>query len=473
MNLKNFIVLTVMLFIWAAELESCTIFSARDQNGHTWAGNNEDFVFTFDTYLNIAAHTDSSLGYIFFTYFSRDEVLQGGINEAGLFFDFNAIPESEYKDYDKKKDFPGGTEALMRYILSSCKTVKEVFKLYEIYRDPDIRSAQMHLADKSGNLGIIVADSMWITQEDFQVSTNYNLCHKNKDGQMCWRFPIAERILLSEEPGLETFRMICDSTHQRNVVNTIYSNIHNLTTGDIWFYYGMDYKKAYKTNIHDLVIMGDTSILMYEFFRNEPLFSVYNTYLSEGAEKSLEKLDKYNFTEERNNEILQMLSSDLIVTRCDFNAYPFLNVWIKTQKEVRAFFHVTNAIVLYSTNRKKEALEVLSAYLSQKPENTLSKRYYERMQGIFGEGMNVHFKLCGYKDAKYVFIDKVPINGITDFKLFNFLIKEGDQWVGEFNLPPGENYYIFFVDGKRVFDPNNSIIEKKNGLEYNKINIKE
>ena len=473
MKFKKYVFLAVILFIWITELEACTIFSAKDNNGHTWAGNNEDFIFTFRTYLNVAAATDSTLGHMYFTYFSPDDMIQGGANEAGLFFDFNAIPESEYKDYDKKKDYPGGTEALMLYILKNCKTVKEVFALYEKYRDPDIRSAQMHLVDKFGNLGIIVADSMWITQADFQVSTNYNLCHKNKDGKTCWRFPIAERILRSEEPSLEIFRMICDSTHQRNVINTIYSNIHNLTTGDIWLYYGMDYKNAYKTNIHDLAAMGDTSILMYEFFRNESLFSVYNTYLSEGAERSLEKLNRYNFTEERKNEILQILFSDLIVTKCDFNAYPFLKAWLKTQKEVSAFFHVTNAIVLYSTNRKKEALKVLSTYLSQKPENTLSKRYYERMQGIFEERTNVRFKLNGYKDARYVFIDRVPINGITDFKLFNFLIKEGDQWVGEFNLPLGENYYIFFVDGKRVFDPNNSEIGKKYGLEYNKKVIKE
>ena len=187
----------------------------------------------------------------------------------------------------------------------------------------------------------------------------------------------------------------------------------------------------------------------------------------------LEKLDNFNLTEERKNEILQMVFPDLIVIECDFNAYPILETWLKTQKEVIAFFYVTNVIALYCLDRKKEALEVLNSYLIQNLENTFFKRYYSRMQGIFEDGTNIRFELNGYNDASYVFIDDLTINGLTDYKLLNFLIKEEDQWVGEFKLPPGENYYIFYVDGKRVFDPNNSVTEIKYGLEYNKIVIQE
>ena len=73
---------------------------------------------------------------MYFTYFSPDDMIQGGANEAGLFFDFNAIPETEYKDYEKKKDYPGGHDALMRYFLKNCETVEEVFAMYKKYRNP-------------------------------------------------------------------------------------------------------------------------------------------------------------------------------------------------------------------------------------------------------------------------------------------------------------------------------------------------
>ena len=192
MNFKKYAILIIILLIRITEIYACTIFSAKDKNGHIWAGNNEDYIFTFRTYLNIASASDSTLGYIFFSYFSPDGTVEGGTNEAGLFFDFNAIPETEYKDYSKKKDYPGGHNALMHYLLKNCKTVEEAFTMFRKYRDPDLRTSQMHLADKFGNLGIILADSMWITKADFQVSTNYNLCHEKTDSKACWRFPIAE-----------------------------------------------------------------------------------------------------------------------------------------------------------------------------------------------------------------------------------------------------------------------------------------
>lgn len=239
--------LITTVFLCLTVTQACTIFSATDKKGQVWTGNNEDSPFTFGTYINLVKGTDSTFGYAFFTYEGNNDFIQGAINEAGLFFDGNAVPFSEYKDYEKKKDFPGGKLSMMEYILKKCKTVQEVFALFKIYRLPGNETGQLHFADKYGNLGIIVADSMWVTKANYQVSTNYNVCHPNKDGKTCWRFPIAERILKSKEASFETFREICDSTSQKTTIATIYSNIHNLTTGDIWFFFALDYQNPYKT----------------------------------------------------------------------------------------------------------------------------------------------------------------------------------------------------------------------------------
>jgi hypothetical protein len=467
MRIKKFVFITLILAGWIINMEACTIFSGKDKKGHVWVGNNEDMVFTFNTYLNMVMGSDSTFGYTFLTYYSPNGFIQGGVNEKGLFFDFNAIAPSEYKDYDKKKDFPGGHRAMLQYVLEKCKTVREVLNLFEKYRLPGLESGQMHLADKYGNLGIIVADSMWITKTNYQVSTNYNICHPDKDGVICWRYPIAERILKTREPSSETFREISDSTSQRSTISTIYSNIHDLTTGDIWFYYGLDYSKAFKTNIRDLLKKGNTSFLLYELFTDEPLVAVYKTYQSKGVEESLRKLNEYHIPKDRNNEILSLLSSDLILYNQDFNSYPFLSVLIKSKKETDEFLQAINAIALFCTNRKTEAIDGLNKYLIENPESDVVQDYLNQMKGIFDNDANVRFELTGSEKAKCVFV-----GGLTNPNIRYFLIRKEGKWIGEFRLPPGEYHYIFLVDGKRTPDPKNHDIVKDEGLDYNRIFVK-
>jgi hypothetical protein len=467
MRIIKCVFITLILLGWINDLDACTIFSGKDKKNHVWAGNNEDMVFTFNTYLNLVEGSDSTFGHVFLTYYSPNGFIQGGVNEAGLFFDFNAIAPSRYKNYEKKKDFPGGHRAMLQYVLKKCNTVPEVLNLFKKYRLPGLESGQMHLADKYGNLGIIVADSMWITKGNYLVSTNYNICHPDKDGVVCWRYTIAERNLKTLEPSSETFRAISDSTSQRSMINTIYSNIHDLTTGDIWFYYGLDYSKAFKTNIKDLLKRGNSSCLLYELFTDEPLVAVYKTYKLKGAEESLRKLNEYHLPANRKSEILSLLSTDLILYNQDFNSYPFLTALIKSKRETDEFLQVINSIVLFCTNKKNEAIEGLNDYLVKNPESDIVHDYLNQMKGIFDKDANVRFELTGSEKAKCVFVD-----GLNHPNIRYFLIPKDGKWIGEFRLPPGEYRYIFLVDGKRVSDPNNHDIVKDEGLYYNRIFVK-
>ena len=86
---------------------SCTIFCAKDSKGHIWTGNNEDYdYFTFDTQIKITPKTDSTLGYFHFRY--NDNLMpQGGVNESGLFFDFNSLKDYPIRKGANKIAFPG------------------------------------------------------------------------------------------------------------------------------------------------------------------------------------------------------------------------------------------------------------------------------------------------------------------------------------------------------------------------------
>ncbi len=469
MKNKIWFLITLMLFSCNSVIYGCTIFSAKDKKGHVWAGNNEDMFFIFNTYLNIVSPTESSFGYIYFSYSAPEAYPQGGVNEAGLFFDGNAlIPgKTVYKGYDKKKDYPGGFPALMHFIMKKCKNVNEVLALFREYRIQGLEAGQFHFADKYGNLGIVVADSMWITKSNFQVSTNYNLAHPDKDGVNCWRFPIAERILKSQEAGFETFRQICDSTSMKSRASTIYSNIHDLNSGDIWLFYGMNYRDCNRTTIKDLLKKGNTSILMRDLFMNEPLVKISKTYQLYGIKQCLRELDSYQLPELRKIQILRLLSHDLIMFNHDLNAYEFLKSYINLKRSPDEILQLVNAVSLFCLDKKDDALRMLKEFQSEFPHSMSGNICLNRMNGKFDENANVKLELKGYENAKGVFVEGFSFPNITDF-----LIRKNGKWIGEFKLPPGLHSYYFSVDGERVLDPNNPDIVENQGADCNRIVVK-
>jgi hypothetical protein len=268
--IKKYAFIVALLIISVTASDACTECSVKAKNGNVWHGGNEDGIFSLGTCVNIVAPTENSYGYYYITNSENPkEFPQGGMNEAGLSFGGTSVPKTIYKDFEKKKDFPGGSSELMFSIFRKCKTVKEVFALFKIYRVAGLEVSQFHFADKYGNFGVIVADSMWFTKEDYQISTNYNLCHPDKDSIQCWRYPLAETMLRTKQIGFETLRDLFDSTSQRKWTN--YTEIKNLTTGDIWIYYAQNFSRPFKTNIEEFVRSGNRTFYLYELFKNDLL----------------------------------------------------------------------------------------------------------------------------------------------------------------------------------------------------------
>jgi hypothetical protein len=170
--------LAVALFLLLAQIAvwPCTIVSGVAANGVVRAGNNEDFIFDFGTYLNVLPPDGGKFSAMFFTYGGPPNFPQGGMNEKGLFFDLNAIPRvqrDDYWDYGKRNVFPGDT-ALLLYML---QTSLEQFSFDDLFE------GQLYLAE-----GVVRPQ-----QRNLQVSTNFNLARQLNapEGQACWRFPIA------------------------------------------------------------------------------------------------------------------------------------------------------------------------------------------------------------------------------------------------------------------------------------------
>ncbi len=181
------------------------------------------------------------------------------MNEAGLTFDFNAIPLVENFDPRNKQAFPKGDDAILPHLLATMSSVQEVMDFFDTYWFQDgFVSAQMHVADRNGRFAIISASGIQLVEKGKSlVSTNFDICGK-EDGATCWRYPIATQKLSDLGASLSTMISICQETVQKNGA-TMYSNVQNLTTGEVWFFSKHDPNIIVNTNINDMLSKGRKS----------------------------------------------------------------------------------------------------------------------------------------------------------------------------------------------------------------------
>lgn len=240
---------------------ACTIASGIGHNGHVWNANNEDGPRGVATFINVFPISgNAKYGYYTLSYYSpkngEDGGIQGGMNEAGLTFDFNAIQYVEDFDPAVKKAFPEGDAAILPNILATMDSVQQVIAFFDTYWFQNgFRSAQMHVADRHGRFAIISASGSILMEEGQPlVSTNFDICGK-EDGSSCWRYPIAKSKLTTSSADFSTMESICRETKNES---TLYSNVQNLSTGDIWFYADPQ-KKPIKINLSELLTKGQKS----------------------------------------------------------------------------------------------------------------------------------------------------------------------------------------------------------------------
>ena len=274
----------LLLICWSffqVRIYACTIVSGVACNGHVWNANNEDGPFGVANFLNVFPKQDNTkYGYFTLSYispvFGTGGQIQGGMNEAGLTFDFAAIEPMNKSELENKKLFPFGDEAILAHLLANMSSTKEIVNFFETYWfEKGFRSAQMHVADKNGVFAIISPSGTEIIDNgEPLVTTNFDICGK-EDNSTCWRYPIAKSLLSQQGVNLSTMMTLCKNTAQKTG-GTMYSNIQNLTTGDIWFFSKHDTGIIVNTNIKDLLSIGERSYT----------FSDLRSFVSENSPQS-------------------------------------------------------------------------------------------------------------------------------------------------------------------------------------------
>ncbi|MBO3270415.1 hypothetical protein [Hymenobacter defluvii] len=447
--------LLLLLLLPKSWVSACTIVSGTDRKGQTWAMNNEDFFHTSSNYVNVFPAKDKyTLGYITLTYGSPESSVQGGVNEAGLFFDINALPPpQQYKLSVGRKPFPHGN--MLEYMLQHCKSVPEFLALWDTYYLPDLGD-QIHIADKYGNLAVIAPDTILRATKQL-TSTNFNVCDTGPQKQNCWRYPIAQKLLAEEGVSQASLVKIAAATSQREFTTSVYTNIHNLSTGEIWFYLAEEYQTPWHTSVATLLKQGKQHILLASRFPQNASRRLAALLKTKGTPQAVGRFlqdSQFSASQEESQLRLAFLN-DFYVDKEFAKAnvlFPLWEQYMYTNKRLDSTeVQFTKAEVLAVNGRNKEAIQVLEAL--RKPSWKTSALLANLRDT---EEANAIIELSGYAEAKSVVVE---VKG--DYNFFRFMQKTPTGWRLRLKSNREEVKYCFYIDGKRVLSPAQPVLQNQ------------
>ena len=229
------------LLFWASVASPCTIFNASQGDSVMLAGNNEDW-FNHVGKITVYAPNETRFGMMFWGV--QFEERMGGINDQGLFYDWNSVFYDVELEIDPNKPYlPANFEY---QILSTCATVDEALDYLDNYNLTFYGTAQMHIADATGASAIVEGDSVIVKEGYYQISTNFyqsfepDPCGTHPD--IYWRYCTADSILAENEGNItvDLMRDICDATSQtvfNAIAPTVYSTVADLKNNIVSVYY--------------------------------------------------------------------------------------------------------------------------------------------------------------------------------------------------------------------------------------------
>jgi hypothetical protein len=267
---------------------SCTIFTAS-YGEKILFGNNEDYNNP-KTYYWVEPRSERNYGVVYFGF--ENFSLQGGINEKGLCFDANALPEARLNPHPELPAPP--TEWVVKTIMKKATTVDEAMDIAGHYQRKNWGiplKYQIILADAKGGAVVISAGSdgeLAFTGkkqgERYLVSTNFNRANpENAYSYPCWRYDKAvemlEKIEDENELTVDYFKSILDAVHSESASNnTLYSNIFDLRHGIIYLYHWHQYDEVVMLNVSEQLARGNLCIRIRDLFSKETVDNALAEY---------------------------------------------------------------------------------------------------------------------------------------------------------------------------------------------------
>lgn len=301
---RNRIIITVILsFLWlnvisesgTTNVSACTNFKIKDDQT-VYFGNSEDktyaqFSETYITFIPIGQvwydgstieHGTVIVGYANGSGYSW---VQGGMNDQGLAFDSTGVPYTEPNLHNERP-------SLLVPQIFNCRTIDEVI---ESINQHSIYSAegkiQTFFIDKSGesvvyNIGEDGELAVFRNNNSYQLATNYYVndpSRGNPGSDPIERYNAADEklndIVKNDDLTIKSITSVLEAVHFEGAnINTIYSNIFDVTNGDIYLYFFHQFEEVVKLNLEEELAKGRHSYRIADLFTQETVENAYKEY---------------------------------------------------------------------------------------------------------------------------------------------------------------------------------------------------
>jgi len=226
--------------------------------GKIYVANNEDYWYDVEAYIQILPSSGKKLGRLWYGW---DNFAQGGINEAGLFFDGAVTPEQEVPEGTHGPKGNLGDELLAR-----CRTVDEALDMLE-KKEITLNNAHMMLGDATGHAVVVE----WMDgqrkiipiKNNRLIMTNFLLADPSRGNHPCSRHRAIEKHLdgLEESNQPVDLRAIGNAlavavqvpreAEDGRVGGTLYSSFINISDMDFVLVYQLDSTKITRIDLNE------------------------------------------------------------------------------------------------------------------------------------------------------------------------------------------------------------------------------
>jgi hypothetical protein len=224
--------------------------------------------------------------------FDKDyKIAEGGLNEKGLFIAVNALNEDAGWKADpglpKWEEWSGWFQTgVPDGILAKCATVDEAVGVFKGYNLFTLNRVKFLVVDKSGASIVIEwsKDGLRFIErtKDYQISTNFISSNYEPGQYPCTRYKVAEQILSAgaDKVSVDMIRSVLSATHMEFQTPTVYSNVCDLGSGDIFIYYFHNYEEVVRMNIFEELKKGEARYVVESLFQVKPYVAdVYKKYV--------------------------------------------------------------------------------------------------------------------------------------------------------------------------------------------------